>query len=103
MTFRDRLEHRSPHIEMSDDTDSTATISVKKYGAGYALVRITGPAAYAAAAEQAIKGALTCLSVILPDHFRESMRAAGVPDAAIEEYLHSAWIDDEACLALEPR
>lgn len=87
---------------MSDEQAFTAKISVTKYGAGHAVLRTAGPAEYAAAAEQAMLGALTCYSVILPDHFRESMRAAGVPDAVTEEFLDNVWIDDEAHLAPTP-
>ena len=87
---------------MSDDS-TKVSIMVKKYGAGRAVLGVTGPAEFARAAREAMVGALTCYSVILPDHFRESMRAAGAPDEVIDEFLHSAWIDDEVYLTPEYR
>ena len=87
---------------MSDDIDAMVTIRVKKYGAGHAELRATGPKEFAAAAERAWVRSLTCLSVILPDQFRESMREAGAPDEVIEAFLHGAWLDDEAYLTVRP-
>ena len=84
---------------MSDEESKPRRISVRKFGAGKSAARMTGPAEFAAAAEEALRRSFTTQAVILADQFRELMRGKGVPDEVIDMFVRSIAIDDESYLA----
>ena len=55
---------------MSDEEARPRRISVRKFGAGKSAARMTGPAEFAAAAEEALRRSFTTQAVILADQFR---------------------------------
>jgi hypothetical protein len=83
---------------MSDDESKPQRVSVKKYGAGKSIARMTGPAEFAAAAFTALNRSFSTQAIILADQFRTLMREQGVPEDAIEAFLRSVTIDDESYL-----
>jgi hypothetical protein len=83
---------------MSDDETKPRRVSVRKYGAGKSSARMTGPARFAAIAEEALGRSLTTQAILLADQFRDLMRKKGVPDDVIEEFIRSLSIDDESYL-----
>jgi hypothetical protein len=83
---------------MSDDETKPRRVSVRKYGAGKSSARMTGPARFAAIAEDALGRSFTTQAILLADQFRDLMRKKGVPDDVIEEFLRSLSIDDESYL-----
>ena len=83
---------------MSDEESKPRRISVRKFGAGKSAARMTGPAEFAAVAEEALRRSFTTQAVILADQFRSLMRSKGAPDEVIDMYLRSIAIDDESYL-----
>ena len=83
---------------MSDKQTGLRRISVRKFGAGKSSAAMTGPAEFAAAANDALSRSFTTQAVILADQFRSLMRKQGVPPDAIETFLNSMTIDDESYL-----
>ena len=83
---------------MSDKQTGSRRISVRKFGAGKSSAAMTGPAEFAAAANDALSRSFTTQAVILADQFRSLMRKQGVPPDAIETFLNSMTIDDESYL-----
>jgi hypothetical protein len=94
---RMRVDDRQ-RTSMSDDETRPRRVSVRKFGAGKSSARMTGPAEYAAAAEEALSRSFTTRAVVLADQFRELMRKKGVPDDVIDGFLRSVAIDDESYL-----
>ena len=84
---------------MSDEESKPRRISVRKFGAGKSSARMTGPAEFAAVAEEALRRSFTTQAVILADQFCALMRGKGVPDEIIDLYARSIVIDDESYLA----
>ena len=98
---KDSSTRSSPRA--SPSASELRRVAVRKFGAGQSRAGMTGPREHAAAAAAALTRAFTTESIIVRDRFRALMRESGVPEVAIEEFLRTAWIDDEAYLTDEPR
>jgi hypothetical protein len=83
---------------MANEEAKLGRTSVRKYGAGKSSARMTGPAEFIAAAQEALARSFTTQAVILQDQFRVLMQKQGVPEDVIEEFLRSASVDDESYL-----
>jgi hypothetical protein len=83
---------------MADTSSHLGRICVRRYAAGKAFVCTHGAPEFAGAAERALQRSLVIEARVDAHRFRTLLRAEGVPDATIEEYLDHAVVDDEAWL-----
>lgn len=86
-----------------DDANRPHRVHVRKFGTGKSAARMTGPARFAAAAEEALNRAFTTRAVVDAARFRELMQGQGVPAEAVEAFLASLVIDDDSYLAEQRR
>lgn len=86
----------------SEPQSEAAKFAVKKYAAGQSIAWMVGSSQHATAAAESLLRSFTTTSVIVHDRFRELMRERNVPEDVVEQYLRSAWIDDEAYLTDRP-
>lgn len=81
-----------------DPDEPERCLVVRKYGAGKSTAGMTGPAKYVKAAAECLVRSFTTKSYVVQGQFRQLMRECGVPESVIEDFLRSAWVDDEAFL-----
>jgi hypothetical protein len=84
--------------QMANEKTKRGRVSVRKYGAGKSIARMTGPSEFIAVAEEALARSFTTRAVVLADQFRDLMQQKGVPENVIREFLSSVSIDDESYL-----
>ena len=83
---------------MANEEAKQGRVLVRKYGAGKSRARMSGPAEFVVAAQEALARSFTTRAVVLADQFRALMKQKGVPDDVIEKFLSSVSIDDESYL-----
>ena len=85
-------------IGSTDPDEPERRVIVRKYGAGKSTASMTGPAEYVKVAAECLLRSFTTKSYVVQDQFRMLMRGRGVPESVIDDFLGSAWVDDEAFL-----
>jgi len=83
---------------MPDIQSDTVTIVIKRYAAGKAFTFATGDRAFAVQATHALGRALVMDIRVDRELFVDLMRKQGVPEPAIDLYVETTTITDEAWL-----